>query len=212
MPHDPFSILGLAPGRHAPDEVQRRFVAARQSVLERMNDPAAHLAARRDLEELHLAYAALRTREGQERALLRPGDGDAEDDPEARAARLRRLIADSLEDGLLRYSRRQRILAEARAAGLSEFHTHLLIAAVQFGDRHAAELVTDGFVRAGVGRAGEWEATESGVALRPERRSAEGDGERPARTGADRRVAARFAAVGMLALALFLAAVRWLGA
>lgn len=43
------------------------------------------------------------------------------------------LIAESLEDGLLRHSRRQELLRHAARLGLSEFHAHLLIAQVQCG-------------------------------------------------------------------------------
>lgn len=51
------------------------------------------------------------------------------------ADRVRRLIAESLEDGLLRYTSREAILREARQLGFSDFHTHLLIAQAQHGDR-----------------------------------------------------------------------------
>jgi hypothetical protein len=62
--------------------------------------------------------------------------------------------------------------------GFSEFHTHLLIAQVQFGD---------GIVAPPCGH----------------RRSTS--------TESASRIGARFAAAGVLALALFLAMVRWLG-
>ena len=81
--------------------------------------------------------------------------------------------------GLLRYSRRVRILEEARRLGVSDFHTQLLIAQVQFG----GPIVT---------------APRGGRAARiPD---------------SPKRVVARFAAAGVLALALFLVAIRWFGA
>lgn len=64
---------------------------------------------------------------------LEPHSADARRRDE-NVARLRRLIADSLEGGLLRYSRRQAILDEARRLGVSDFNAHVLIAQVQFGD------------------------------------------------------------------------------
>lgn len=48
---------------------------------------------------------------------------------------LKRLIDESLEEGLLRFTQRQRILAEGRRRGFSDFHTHLLIAQQQHGDQ-----------------------------------------------------------------------------
>ena len=71
------------------------------------------------------------------------------------------------------------ILAEGRRLGLSEFHTQLLIAQVQFG----GELVV------------------------PPARC-----DIPASSETGSRVGARFAAAGVLALAIFLAMIRWLGA
>ena len=48
---------------------------------------------------------------------------------------LKRLIDESLEEGLLRFTARQRILAEGRRRGFSDFHTHLIIAQRQHGDQ-----------------------------------------------------------------------------
>ena len=128
MGRDYFAILGLAPGRHEPAEVARRFRLERSRLLAQLDDPVARDAARRQLDYLHLAYAALRDPCAQAEYLRARVEG-ADD-----VTRLRQLIAASLEDGLLRYSRRQEILAEARRLGFSEFHTQLLIAQVQFGD------------------------------------------------------------------------------
>ena len=93
-----------------------------------MHDPARHHEIRRRLDELHLAYAALRNPQTQAE-LLRTRTDETDD-----VTRLRRLIATALEDGLLRFSRRQDILVEARRLGFSDFQTQLLIAQVQFGD------------------------------------------------------------------------------
>jgi hypothetical protein len=173
MGRDYYAILGLSPGRYDPAEIARRFQAERARLLAFLHQPATYGAARRHLEELHLAYAALRD-PGAQAEYLRAGRG-ADD----RVAQVRQLIAASLEDGLLRYSRRQEILSVAQHLGFSEFQAQLLIAQVQFGDERIP-------LSAGNATGG----------LRSE----------PPRTWA------RLAAVGVLALALFLAMVRWLGA
>ena len=173
MARDYFTILGLTPGRYEPAEIARRFRAERARMLAELGRPATYADTRRRLDELHLAYATLgdpRTQAEYLRAQEAAGDD---------VTGLRRLIAASLEDGLLRYSRRQEILAEAQALGFSDFQTQLLIAQVQFGDEQISPV--------------------GGRSLHGQRRSA-------ARAGAG------FAAAGLLALALFLAMVRWLGA
>ncbi len=177
MPRDSFSILGLTPGRYSQAEVDRRFLRRRRKLVAALDDPDRYEETRRQLDALHRAYNALRDPTRQARCLkvLR----DDSDDREQRLAELRELILASLEGGLLRQSRREMILAEGRRLGFSEFHTHLLIAQVQF---------------------------DGNIVVRPQPAS---DGRRFA---APARIAARFAAAGMLALALFLAMVRWLGA
>jgi hypothetical protein len=52
-----------------------------------------------------------------------------------RVERMRKSIEAALEDGLLRHSRRQRLIEEGLALGFSSFHTQLLIAQVQAGER-----------------------------------------------------------------------------
>jgi hypothetical protein len=99
--------------------------------------------------------------------------------------RLTRLIEASLEDGLLRYSRRQAILAEARRLGLSDFHAHVLIAQVQFGGGRASDMALERIHQ-------------------PPNRPAP-----PAEGGPRRGV--RLAGIGLLALALVLALLRWAG-
>jgi uncharacterized protein YhaN len=176
MSREYFAILGLPPGRYRPGEIARRFESRRKRLLAQLDDPARHEASRRELNELHRAYNALRDpRRQAEHARAAREEQDERD----RVGRLRRLIESSLEGGLLRCSRRAEILAESRRLGFSEFHTQLLIAQVQFG----GELVAAPATR---------------------RASAKVDG--------SARVGARFAAAGVLALALFLAMVRWLGA
>lgn len=122
MTADHFQTLGLGPGRHDPRAVALRFHALRSEALRLLARPETVRQGEARLDALHLAYNALR-------------DGGAADADRAdHLAQLRALIAASLEDGLLRYSRRQRILDAGRAAGLSDFETQLVIAQVQFGD------------------------------------------------------------------------------
>ena len=173
MGRDYYAILGLSPGRYDAAEIARRFQAERARLLAFLHQPATYGSARRHLEELHLAYAALRNPDAQaeyQRA-RRGADG--------RVAQIRQLIAASLEDGLLRHSRRQEILIAAQRLGFSEFQAHLLIAQVQFGDEDIP--------------------LSAGNATEVARRE-------PPRTWA------RLTAAGVLALALFLAMIRWLGA
>jgi hypothetical protein len=176
MSRDYFSILGLTPGRYEPGDIARRFEARRRQVLLQLDDPGQHYESRRRLNELYLAYNALRDpRRQAEYVRAAREDNDRAD----RVARLRRLIESSLEGRLLRYSRRAEILAEGRRLGFSDFQTQLLIAQVQFGD---------GIIPPPCGR----------------------DVSQSVETAS--RVGARFAAAGVLALAIFLAMIRWLGA
>ena len=175
MSRNCFSILGLTPGRYEPGEISRHFYARRRRLLADLDDPAQHVESRRQLDELYRAYNALRDPRLQAQHLR---ETRAEEDRDDRVARLRRLIESSLEGGLLRYSRRTEILAEGCRLGFSDFHTHLLIAQVQFGDE---------------------------IVARPQVRGLSPSPETAARVGA------RFAAVGILALAIFLAMIRWLG-
>jgi hypothetical protein len=176
MSRDYFSILGLTPGRYEPSEITRHFNARRRWLITALDSPARHVEIRRQLNDLHLAYNALRDpRRQAECARAALGDeGDSD-----RVARLRRLIEASLEGGLLRCSRRKEILTQGRRMGFSEFHIHLLIAQVQFGGNLVVRPTT---------------CRDS------------------ASSAAAARIGARFAAAGVLALALFLAMVRWLGA
>lgn len=133
MAQDYFALLGLAPGQYAPREISRRYQTRRAALLTRAQDPSARSTVLRDLDDLHVAYQTLRapTRQEAYRQSRSGGGMDA-------AAELRRLIAASLEDGLLRCSRRDAILERAAALGFNEFQTHLLIAQVQFGDEEVA--------------------------------------------------------------------------
>ena len=171
MTRDYFAILGLAPGRYDPAEIAGRFRREQASLIAALHRPGTSADARRRLDELHLAYAALRDPRAQAE-YLRSREGQGDD-----VTCVRQLIAASLEDGLLRYSRRQEILAEARRLGFSDFQAQLLIAQVQFGDDQIPLL--------------------SGSVTH-------------ARGGESPRTWARFAAAGVLALAMFLAMVRWL--
>jgi hypothetical protein len=120
MAHDYFALLGLSPGEYDPAEVTRRFRMRRAQLIAQLDDGGRYAEVREKLDQLHLAYAALRS----------PRAGSAALDPQAE---LRELIAASLEDGLLRHSRRQHILETAREVGISDFQAQLLIADVQFG-------------------------------------------------------------------------------
>ncbi len=170
MARDPFAVFGLAPGSYDPTELARRYILLRAGLLAALNEPGREVESRRQLEELHVAFRLLRDPR-QQAALLRRRGGAA--DP---AGELRALIAASLEDGLLRYSRRQAILERAAELGFNEFQAHLLIAQVQFGDEGLDPTPS----------------RETVVAVPPQ-------------------AWARAAGVGVLALALFLALVAWLG-
>lgn len=174
MAHDYFAVLGLSPGRYEPREIAQRFLRERDRLLAQLRAPDASADVRRNLDELHLAYALLRDPQRQEEYLRTRVD--AED----RVGALRALIRASLEDGLLRYSRRQAILSRARELGFSEFQAQLLIAQVQFGDDEIPTLL----------------AGTSGPTPRPAARP---------------RVWPRLAATGVVALAVFLYLVQWVG-
>lgn len=129
MSHEFFSNLGLKPGRYSPAEITRRFNTRRRRLVEALDQPELRAEALHQLNDLHRAHNALRDpRKQAEHLKAARGAGD-----EDRVERLRRLIDASLEGALLRRSRREEILAEGRRLGFSEFHTHLLIAQVQFG-------------------------------------------------------------------------------
>lgn len=127
MNDDYFTILGLTPGRYKPRDVTRSFQRVRTSLIAQLGGSGATDDTRRKLDRLHLAYNTLREPDLQAGYLAH---NDSADD----AVAVKRLIAASLEDGLLRFSRRQMILEEGRRRGFSGFQTQLLIAQVQFGD------------------------------------------------------------------------------
>jgi len=173
MAQDYFAVLGLGPGRCSPRQIARHFRAQRDRVVQELGDPATHVDSRRRLDELHLAYATLGSTKRQAEYLhsLRAG-------VESPAVALRKLIAASLENGLLRYSRRQFILERACELGLNEFQAQLLIAQVQFGEE------------------------EIPLPAIPDAR--------PANTRYS-QAWTRLTGVGLLATAMFLFLVRWLG-
>lgn len=171
MSQDHFAALGLAPGRYRPTEIRKHFEAARREALRDLALPEKYLAARQRLDQIYRAYNTLRDPQRLSELLDEQRAHD-------RTQRMRRLIESSLEGGLLRHSRRQAILKEGRRLGFSEFHTQLMIAQVQFGDRELLRAVDP--------------------AARPAARAVA-------------RVGARFTAVGVVALAMFLAMIRWLG-
>ena len=173
MARDYFAVLGLTPGRYAPEEIASHFLAVRERLLAALRATDAPTETRRELDQVHLAYATLRD-PARQAEYLRANDanGDA-------TAQLRTLIAASLEDGLLRYSRRQAILERAAELGFNEFQAHLLIAQVQFGDT----------------------LIPTGPRLDPAKTKL-----------AHPRAWARVTATGVLALAIFLYLVHWVGA
>lgn len=134
MSRNYFEILELPIATVAPAKVRRRFETRRAALLAELGNSERFEAARRDLDLLYEAYGALRNprRQAAYRAQLSAGEPESRAD---RAAQLQALIEHALEGHLLRYTRRKQIVAEARRLGFSEFHTHLLIAQAQFGDR-----------------------------------------------------------------------------
>lgn len=132
MSRDAFVILGLTPGHYEPAALAARYEAARAQLLRDLAGSDGRAEAGRRLDELQLAHARLLA------AAQRRGEGQSTRD--AQVAELRRLIAASIEDGLLRCSRRRAILEEARRIGLSEFQAHLLIAQEQFGGEALLDL------------------------------------------------------------------------
>lgn len=150
MTHEYFALLGLAPGRYEPGQLARSFGDRRRHLLAELALPGKRQSAARRLDQLYRAYAALRnlacsdaSHEPSQSPVTRATPADAPPPPHVsahgldtssgRADTLRAYIADSLEEGLLRFSRRQEILSFARTLGISDFHTQLLIAEVQFG-------------------------------------------------------------------------------
>jgi hypothetical protein len=170
MAQDYFAILGLTPGRYASQRIANCFEAERTRLLAQLGDPTRHAELCAQLDELYVAYNTLRDPARQNRYRREC------DNPPDRVTTLRRLIAASIEGGLLRHSRRQAIIERGAALGLSEFQSQLLIAQVQFGDDEIEPLP-----RPAAGRI-RYEAP---------------------------RLWARVAAVGVLALAMFLGMVRW---
>jgi hypothetical protein len=150
MAHDYFTVLGLSPGTYDPGEITRRFVVRRQRLLSELHNPARHIAARRELEELHVAHTVLRDPAKQAEYLRERTTA-----PD-RVTELRRLIAATLEDGLLRYSRRQMILERASELGLSEFQAQLLIAQTQFGGDEAPVVEASPAARQAETRSAKW--------------------------------------------------------
>ncbi len=124
----------------APLDAQRtadqpaEFEAERRRLLEAMFHPQHQADARRALNALYIA----------QRLTHAPA---ADDDV---VARLRQLVAASMEGGLLRLTQRRAILEQARLVGLSEFQTHLLIAEVQFGEAASSAETTLRLPRASV--------------------------------------------------------------
>jgi hypothetical protein len=127
-----FSALGLEPGEYTDAAIRQRFESRRSALLSRLHDPRHRRDAWTRLDELHLGYRALRTEDLRTSHLEDLAAADnAGAAPPHRA--IRRLIAASFEDGLLRCSRRRRILDFAAQAGVDEFETQILIAEEQYG-------------------------------------------------------------------------------
>lgn len=142
MSRDPYIVLGLAPGAYAPQVIERRYESLRREALADLVDPGRRQTATRRLDALYLAYRALRENATSPSAHSLGGgsrDISSEDIDQApraeRANYLRQLIYASLEGDLIRHARRREIVDEGRRLGFSDFHTQLLIAEVQFGER-----------------------------------------------------------------------------
>lgn len=134
---DHFAALDLPRRPCSARELTAQFRRVRARALRRLEDPAQYEAARRELDAVHRAYNALRDARGQAEhlAALRSAAAALAAGPaDARYRWMRGYIASCLEDNLLRCSRRQAVLREGRRLGFSDFHTHLMIAQVQFGD------------------------------------------------------------------------------
>lgn len=172
MARDYFALLGLAPGRYEPRQIDERFFTRREQLLHDSLNPASSDTAIAELDDLYAAFRVLRDPHRQADYLRR------HQPPTDPVADLRLLITASLDGGLLRQSRRTAIIERALELGLTEFQTQLLIAEVQYGDDRLAP-----------------------VPSRP--------GRQAARTHA--RGWARATAVGVLALAMFLALVQFVG-
>lgn len=129
MALDYFAVLGLSPGRYDAQKIAARFFDLREALLRQLRTSSGDADARRRLDELHLAFAALRDPVRQAE-YLQLHDAPTPD----RTAELRQFIAASLEYGLLRYSRRQAILAKAHELGFTDFQAQLMMAQEQFGD------------------------------------------------------------------------------
>lgn len=131
MSLDPYSILRLSEDRIDPSTLRAQFAKRSDELKIAIQSGRDALHARRELDELHVAYKILHDPESRTVYVRR----EKSPAPPEKAARLRAMIAASLEDGLLRHSRRERILEEGRTLGFSPFHTQLLIAQTQFGSQ-----------------------------------------------------------------------------
>lgn len=126
MEHDCFAILGLTPGPYSRELIDARFDEERDKCLASIRERHDEATERR-LEAVYLAYHLLNDSARQQRHIAAIRDGHL-DNPKDH---VRDLVAASLEDGLLRYSRRQELIRIGRVLGLNEFQVHLLIAEVQ---------------------------------------------------------------------------------
>ncbi|MBK9129005.1 MAG: hypothetical protein IPM13_14560 [Phycisphaerales bacterium] len=59
MARDHFATLGLTPGDYAPVEIERQFHRLRGPLVATLTAPGRHAAARAELEALYVAYRAL---------------------------------------------------------------------------------------------------------------------------------------------------------
>jgi hypothetical protein len=104
---------------------ERWFQRQRQALLNELGDPRRGCEARRRLDALYLTHRAKDVR-----GRARGGGPQREENVDAICV----LVEAALEDGLIRLTRREQIIEEGRRRGLSDFHTQLLIAQVQFGE------------------------------------------------------------------------------
>jgi hypothetical protein len=147
MQADFFSILNLRPGRYEKEAIDRQYRSVTQEILrtggpnrqQRLDDAliARYMLASADRQAAmlrrHIADVRRRpprkavviaTRRTQEvRPLPAPAAGDVH-------ARFAHLVAEQMEDGLLRFTARQRLLTVASGLGIAAFKANLIVAEV----------------------------------------------------------------------------------
>ena len=151
MQGDFFAILQLRPGRYEKEAIDRQYRSVRQEILRaggpdrqrRLDDALiarfvlANSGQQASLLRRHLA--AIRAHPPRRPAVIaaRPAARPArQTQPPTREqtadvfGRFARMVAEHLEDGLLRFTARQRLLQLAKGLGIAPFKANLVIAEV----------------------------------------------------------------------------------